>query len=99
MTPLEHAAQLIEPIRAAAMSCGYAVGIHGSLQRDIDLIAVPWIENAKHPDVLFQVLLALTRGTAHPPRTRPHGRIVRIIELEPQIYIDLSIFPRKGNHD
>lgn len=37
---------LIEPIREVARVCGYAIGVHGSLARDIDLIAVPWGEHA-----------------------------------------------------
>lgn len=36
--------RLIGPIRAIAKEHGYAVGVHGSLARDIDLILVPWIE-------------------------------------------------------
>jgi hypothetical protein len=38
--------QLIGPIRAAAKAVGYAIGVHGTLKRDIDLIACPWTFNA-----------------------------------------------------
>lgn len=34
--------RLIEPLREVARRYGYALGVHGSLRRDIDLIAVPW---------------------------------------------------------
>jgi len=34
--------QLIEPLRARAEELGYALGVHGTIARDIDLIAVPW---------------------------------------------------------
>jgi hypothetical protein len=30
-----------------ARECGYALGLHGSMQRDLDLIAVPWTDEAK----------------------------------------------------
>jgi hypothetical protein len=33
---------LIGPIREEAKRLGYAIGVHGSLIRDIDLIACPW---------------------------------------------------------
>lgn len=33
---------LIEPLRARARELGYAIAVHGSLERDIDIIAVPW---------------------------------------------------------
>lgn len=34
--------RLITPLRAVARKHGYALAVHGSLARDIDLIAVPW---------------------------------------------------------
>jgi hypothetical protein len=34
--------RLIAPLRAVARQHGYALAVHGSLARDIDLIAVPW---------------------------------------------------------
>lgn len=38
--------QIIEPIRARAQELGYAVAVHGTLKRDIDLVAIPWIGEA-----------------------------------------------------
>lgn len=37
---------MIGPIREKARQLGYALGVHGSLERDIDLIACPWTEEA-----------------------------------------------------
>lgn len=37
---------IIDRIREIAKSLGWAIGVHGSLRRDIDLIAVPWVEGA-----------------------------------------------------
>jgi hypothetical protein len=42
----EYAARLIEPLRARARELGYALGVHGSLAYDIDLIAAPWTNEA-----------------------------------------------------
>lgn len=39
-------------IIAAAKECGYAIGLHGSLRRDLDLIAVPWVIGQSDKDVL-----------------------------------------------
>ena len=55
--PCEHDAyplyrQLIGPIRDRARVLGYAIGVHGTLRRDIDLIACPWAEGAVEPEVL-----------------------------------------------
>lgn len=49
---------LIEPLRARARELGYAIGVHGSLARDIDLIAVPWTAAAASADELAAALLA-----------------------------------------
>jgi len=38
----EYAERLIPLLRERAKTLGYALGVHGSLARDIDLIAVPW---------------------------------------------------------
>jgi len=38
--------KIIEPIRAKARELGYAIGVHGTLRRDIDLIACPWTDHA-----------------------------------------------------
>ena len=44
---------IIEPMRRVAKDFGYAITVHGSLNRDIDLVAVPWSEhNVADPDVL-----------------------------------------------
>ena len=35
---------LISALRYKSESCGYAIAVHGSLKRDIDLVACPWRE-------------------------------------------------------
>lgn len=42
----QYAELLIEPLRKVARDYGYALAVHGSLARDIDLIAVPWVDTA-----------------------------------------------------
>lgn len=37
---------IIPHLRQVAKGCGYAIAVHGSLIRDIDLIAVAWIADA-----------------------------------------------------
>ncbi|MBI1682373.1 hypothetical protein [Caulobacter hibisci] len=38
--------RLIPPIQAAARAVGYAVAVHGSMERDLDLLAFPWTADA-----------------------------------------------------
>jgi hypothetical protein len=97
MQAIDKFIEILEPIREAAKQCGYAIAIHGSVQRDIDLIAVPWIVEAQRPDILVDKVKEAANGKIHGDwRLRPHGRLVRIIDLGDEVYIDLSIMPRKG---
>ena len=54
--------KLIGPLRKTARENGYALAVHGSLARDIDLIAVPWQPQVSHPMVLIEDLLKVVRS-------------------------------------
>ena len=67
----------VYPVLAeAARSVGYALAIHGTLQRDLDVIAVPWTEDAKSEAELLAALCAATASKIHEgsEKQRPHGR-------------------------
>lgn len=58
---------LIEPLRERARELGYALGVHGTLRYDIDLIACPWTEEAVPAHELAEALLLVAgrvNGTA-----------------------------------
>lgn len=65
-------------IREAARECGYAIGLHGSTLRDLDLIAVPWIKDAETKDALAGAIHRAACGL-HRPRyeweAKPCGRL------------------------
>lgn len=79
-----------------ARDCGYAVGIHGSLKRDVDLIATPWVDNALEASDLIQALcIALNAKQVGCNEQKPHGRIALTLQLDGWFKpIDLSILPR-----
>ena len=93
---------LLPPMRVAARGCGYAITVHGSLCRDIDLVAVPWASNAQKPEVLVDRLLGVIAGTLGRACTigkwsdRPHGRRSLTIITPGDAEIDLSIMPLVG---
>ncbi|MCE9566374.1 MAG: hypothetical protein K8U57_30490 [Planctomycetes bacterium] len=47
---------LIGPLREKARALGYALAVHGTLMRDIDLIACPWTDDAVEAKTLAEEL-------------------------------------------
>lgn len=47
---------LIPHLRERARELGYAVTVHGSLARDIDLVAIPWTDEAVDARALAEAL-------------------------------------------
>ena len=75
---------------------GYALAVHGSLARDFDLIAVPWVRS---PSSVKEVLKAMTAKFAvridrDQPEKQEHGRITYALSVGfGTCYIDLSFMP------
>lgn len=44
-------ASLWEDLRNAAMDYGWALGLHGSLASDMDIMAMPWTDDADEIDI------------------------------------------------
>lgn len=79
-----------------ARECGYALTMHGSMERDLDAVAVPWTDEAIAADDLIKALAhecaMIEEGTA---TEKPHGRLAYV--LRPAVgsffYVDLSVMP------
>lgn len=89
---------LYPALATVAREHGYALAIHGSLVRDFDLIAVPWVERPAEPDALVEALT--TRFALHRmdkgPTAKPHGRVAYTISVGfGECAIDLSFMPRE----
>lgn len=74
---------------------GYALAIHGSLQRDFDLIAIPW---TKKPSTPKEVIMDITKKFAiKPPIDAVMTSHYRTIYTLPvgwgECFIDLSFMP------
>lgn len=94
--------ELLSPMQMAARGCGYALAVHGSLARDIDLIAVPWTEQADDPKLMVERLCGVLSGlvgravviSSESWTVKPHGRQALTILLPGNCpEIDLSIMP------
>lgn len=90
-----------------AREMGYALALHGSMERDFDLIAVPWTAEARPAAELVAEVVRLVDGyvktdinaepgdyTERNPEPKPHGRLAWAILLGRDRYIDLSVMPR-----
>lgn len=55
-------ATLIPQLMKAGREVGYAIAVHGSLARDLDVIAVPWTEEAVSAERLVMHLMAAIDG-------------------------------------
>jgi hypothetical protein len=104
-------AQLLPRIRSRAKELGYAIAVHGSMTRDFDLLAVPWIKGAAPAKELVDAIAqevngfvigdendkgALKRGElSQEPTKQPHGRMSWNICWGGRAFIDLSVMPRQ----
>lgn len=87
----------------AAKGSGYALAVHGSLARDLDVIAVPWTEDAiPAAELVDRVGEALAghwwikaNEIQGNPTERPHGRLVWTIVLDGGAFVDLGVMPRR----
>lgn len=92
---------ILPTLKGVAHEHGYAVAVHGTQQRDLDLIAVPWTGGALAPTVLVDALCAVIGEVYNPPERRvperkPHGRLAWALQLGGGLYVDLSVIPPAG---
>jgi hypothetical protein len=80
----EYDTNIVASVRDVARFHGWAVGIHGSTRRDIDLIATPWTENAAP---FRHLLTALKEATGYDRMDRdiagpdkPHSRYAVLLK-------------------
>lgn len=94
---------LVPIAQERARQIGYCVSVHGSGNRDLDLIATPWVENAADAQEVHDLFVRLfspythesLQNPAYGPELKPHGRIAWIIPLGMGASIDLSVLPKR----
>jgi hypothetical protein len=101
----ERAKHAIFLARAYARSHGYALAVHGTLRRDIDVALVPWTDEATDArtvvDAIYDGLMksGVAIGWCNDGENgmaKPHGRLAYSIMLSgsPFMYLDISVAPR-----
>lgn len=90
---------LYESLRLIAVENGYTLAIHGSMARDMDLVAIAWKERVIHPDVLIHKFVeeigATIYQSSYPKKEeKPHGRLAYgLYFLAGDWYLDISVIP------
>lgn len=93
-----YAAAMYPELAEVARRHGYALAVHGSLARDLDLIAVPWVEEAGEPQAVVDEILGKWAVTliGEGAAKKPHGRIAYTLSCGwGHCAIDLQFMPRK----
>lgn len=87
---------------------GYALALHGSMARDLDVVAIPWTDDADSPERLIAAFARFIVSKASVgyktgkmiPTKKPHGRMAYVLPIGyDNHYIDLSIMPRAMRGD
>lgn len=92
--------EILPPLRRAAKAEGYAIAVHGSLARDIDLVAIPWVDHARDPKLLVATIRGILAGifgacyVSAEPTQKPQGRLAWTLHSHTMTAeIDLSVMP------
>ena len=89
---------VVAAIKKAAHQNGYATAWHGSLVKDIDLLAAPWTDDAVEPEKMVDWVcqsVGLWRNPHHEnPVQKPHGRQAWSLHvLGTPVWVDFSVMP------
>ena len=95
-------------LKEKAVEYGYNLVLHGSMNRDLDLIAIPWVkELGDVEDMILQFAEIIGGYVMHQSDEQrkcfPHGRESYVINInrcrdkegnDLQYYIDISVIPK-----
>jgi hypothetical protein len=95
---------------AVARRHGYALAVHGTVSRDFDLVAIPWIDEASDPLTLIRAFKKATGAVIQHDEfdhialknlkgtIKPHGRTAYSLHVTNHGmyggYFDISVMPR-----
>lgn len=94
-------AAMWEDFRKAALDCGWALALHGSLANDMDIMAMPWTENAVHP---LEMILEIKKCFDTPKlitvteTDMPNNRMVYTLSIWSDFYLDINVIKVVGSN-
>ena len=84
-------------LRQAALDKGWALALHGSLANDMDIMAMPWVEDAAP---VWDMILALKKCFDKPKEIdvtetdMPNNRRVFTLSIWADFYLDINVIKR-----
>lgn len=84
-------------LREAALKCGWALALHGSLSNDMDIMAMPWTEEATGVEEMIKALSDCFTGNPFkdghsvPFHEKPNNRVVYTMSIWADFYLDINI--------
>lgn len=90
-------ASLWPDLREAALDCGWALGLHGSLANDMDIMAMPWTEEAIHPlEMILKLKKCFSDTKINVSETKmPNNRMVYTLSIWADFYLDINIISQQ----
>lgn len=76
-------------------SHGYALAVHGTLARDFDMIAVPWVESPANPQDVVDAITSkhAVNNVSGSPEMKMHNRLCYTLALYGEFFFDFSFMP------
>ena len=80
-----------------ALSCGWALGLHGSLSNDMDIMAMAWTDDAKPVEEMIQALSDCFDKSPFkdmhtvPHYGKPNNRVVYTMSIWGDFYLDINV--------
>ncbi len=91
-------ASMWEDLKNAALDCGWALGLHGSLNSDMDIMAMAWTEDAKTIDEMIKSLescFTIPETGFYKQTTinydKPNNRVVYTVHIFADFYLDINV--------
>lgn len=90
-----------DDLRNAAMDKGWALGLHGSLANDMDIMAMPWTESAAPVEEMIQALSGCFTDNPFkeehikPFYGMPNNRVVYTMSIWGDFHLDINIIHDK----
>lgn len=98
-------ASVWEDLKNSALDCGWALGLHGSLNSDMDIMAMPWVLEAKSVEEMIKALescFTIPEPACYKQTTasydKPNNRVVYTMHIFADFYLDINVIQATPNN-